>query len=101
MRKILLPSADFVSAFYLLKFMINNNIKISIDTISLFISICENGKNTNIMFDVYNKLYLTLPSISSNYEIIKCILRMFLRDNKWNWLNIVLNNIKTIIIIII
>ena len=94
METILLPSADFVAAFNLLKFMIANGISMNINTISLFMNICEYANNTNIMYDVYNKLYNTLGTkICHNADILKCILRMFLKDNRWNWLDEVFQNV--------
>merc|ERR1712176_654004 len=94
MEKVLLPSADFVAAFNLLKFMIANGISMNIETISLFMAICEYANNTNIMYDVYHKLYTTLGvKICHNADILKCILRMFLKDNRWTWMDEVFTNV--------
>merc|ERR1712176_1306387 len=94
METILLPSADFVAAFNLLKFMIANGISMNINTISLFMNICEYANNTNIMHDVHHKLYNTLGAkICHNADILKCILRMFLKDNRWTWMDEVFTNV--------
>ncbi len=88
MERVLFPSADFVAAFSALKLMMRRSILMNMDTISLFLSICELSNNAHLMHDVHGRLHSTLGSkMSGNPRILRCLLRVYAKHGRWEWVD--------------